>query len=106
MEKIYEGLVHIVLTDKNGKEFTLKPQSFEEMGDELIVRTHIKNEDFQRGWIGDLKYILNSGIDFAKGEYTDGTEEDTFKDVLLTKVRIWSCEIREAVIWEYVFLKK
>ena len=54
--------------------------------------------------MGDLSYKTYDNIDLFDN-YNDQFAEDTYKDVLLRSVNIWSME-DGFIIWEYTFLKK
>ena len=79
--------------------------SYEESIDEIKVRTVVKENELKRGWIGDLYYSTGRSRDIVTGDDTNLIAEDTYKDVLLARVNVWSVEDC-VVTWEYTFLKK
>lgn len=103
MNTVHEGL-YVTCKDST-KVYDLMCSDYDESIDEIKVRTCIKENKLHRGWIGDLHYKTRRSRDIVTGDDTEFISEDTYKDVLLKSVNIWS--IDDGIItWEYTFLKK
>lgn len=76
---------------------------YDESVDEIKVRTVVNNNDLKRGWVGDLSYktIKSSKL---SGENINSFVENTYKDVLLKSVNIFSMD-DGIITWEYTFCK-
>ena len=103
MNTVHEGLNVICKT--SDKAYELMCAGYDENLDEIKVRTVVKENELQRGWIGDLYYSTNRSRDIKTGEDTEFIAENTYKDVLLARVNIWDVD-DGVVTWEYTFLKK
>lgn len=100
---IHNGLT-IFCKDENNIYEIKECVGYDENIDEIKIRTMVKNTELKRGWTGDLSYKTYDNIDLFDN-YNDSFAEDTYKDVLLRSVNIWSME-DGFITWEYTFLKK
>lgn len=109
MKAIYEGTVYkylqVICLDKSGKTYNILCSDYDESIDEIKVRTDIKNDELQRGWMGNLSYITLNAKDVVTGKDVDKEVEGSYMDVLLKSVNIWTMTDGE-ITWEYTFLKK
>ncbi len=104
MNTIYENL-NVICRDESNTYKILECSGYDESIDEIKIRTVVKNNELKRGWIGDLSYSTGKSIDILTADYVDFVVEDTYQDVLLRSVNIWT--IDDGIItWEYTFLKK
>lgn len=103
MNTIHRGL-DITCKDST-KMYNLMCSDYDESIDEVKIRTCIKENELCRGWIGDLRYKTRNSREIVTGDDTEFIAEDTYKDVLLKSVKIWSTD-DGIVTWEYTFLKK
>lgn len=103
MQIIYRQVKKITLRDKD-REFELPIVSFTEYDDDIRLTSSIRETLLQRGWVGDLTYETDDGIDIRENFDGHKTEETLhnvlLKNVLLSSGREIPCD------WEYVFLKK
>ena len=103
MQIIYRQVKKITLKDQD-REFELPIESFTEYDDDIRLTSPIRETLLQRGWVGDLTYETDDGIDIR--ENFDGHQtEETFHNVLLKNVLL-SVRRESTCDWEYVFLKK
>ncbi len=106
MKVAYSNLPCLTLKDKSGKTFDVWANSYYELGDEINIKTSFREEEINRGWIGDLSYQTACGYGTG-GKEVDNTEiTDTYTDVLLASISIYEAEFNAPIIWEYKFLKK
>jgi hypothetical protein len=105
--KVFDiGAPLITLRDKNGKETNMLINSFDVYGDEIVIKTQIRETEFQRGWVGDMICYIPAGKSFESCYVVEGTDvRDVYRDILLRSVKIDSAEMQEAVTWTYTFLK-
>ena len=104
METVYRCIDKIYLKNDNG-EFVLNCfDAFDENIDEILIRTAIVYPNLKRGWIGDLTYVTEAGLNPKDMEINSFGARDTFYDVLLANVKIWDTD--GCITWEYRFLKK
>lgn len=101
---IHENL-NIICSDHTKSYEIRECSGYDENIDEIKIRTVVKNNELQRGWIGDLLYSTRKSIDISTGDETGYIAEDTYKDVLLRSVNIWTVD-DGIITWEYTFLKK
>lgn len=106
MEMVYIKF-KVTLKDKKGDEINFKCLSFYELDEEIRMITSIKNEDLQRGWIGNLTYEIDEGREWDSGDETPNqVVTETFNDVLLASIRLNEATYGSPCSWEYRFLKK
>lgn len=106
MKVAYDNLPCVHLK-RNNKEYDLYMQYYDEVCDEIRIRTSIRETELCRGWIGDLFYKTANGFDIVSCEKAECTEAyNGYTDVLLANIQIYSAEPGEPIIWEYRFLKK
>ena len=104
MEAIYRCVNKVTLKNDSGELFLNYPCDFEENIDEILVRTQIVDPGLKRGWVGDLTYETEAGVDPKDMEINSFGARDTFHDVLLVSMRIYDTD--GCITWEYKFLKK
>ena len=95
----------VVFKDSQGKEHNLLCFSYDELGNEIYVETQVHNTELQRGWIGDLCYLMHDNLDVETLDEYNLEIKEMYKDVLLASVTP-SASCDEAIIWKYTFLKK
>lgn len=105
MEAVYDT-VKIILKDKADNELDFKIVDFYELDEEIRIVTTVRNEDVQRGWIGDLIYETKRGIELNSLDEIDKPITQIFNDVLLARITLQEARFQEACMWQYVFLKK
>lgn len=103
MQIIYRQVKKITFEDQDRK-FELPIESFTEYDDDIRITSPIRETLLQRGWVGDLTYETDDGIDIREDCDAHKTEE-TFHNVLLKNVLL-TVDRHSACNWEYVFLKK
>lgn len=102
---IHEDLSIICKDDINTYEIK-ECTGYDESIDEIKIRTIVKNNELKRGWIGDLSYKTMTSREILDcNNFTNLFAEDTYKDVLLKSVNIWTMD-EGTITWEYTFLKK
>ena len=108
MEVVYDDKVKVALTDQMGNNIDFKTLNLYELDDEIRLQTSIINSDLQRGWIGDLTYQAVNGTELFSGNRIVDIQpvENTFQDVLLSRINLLEVQFGRPCIWEYVFLKK
>jgi hypothetical protein len=103
MQIIYRHVNKITLRDQD-REFELPIESFTEYDDDIRITSSIRETFLQRGWVGDLTYETDDGIDIREDCDAHKTEE-TFHNVLLKNVLL-TVDRHSACNWEYIILKK
>ena len=102
MNAIHERLK--IFCKDNEKEYELLYPNFTENDTEIKIKTHIKNSDLCRGWIGDLFYNTVGKDIYNLNNIISNDTVELCKDVLLAKVNISNTD--GGIEWEYVFMKK
>lgn len=95
----------VICKDGHGNEHDLLCYNYNESGNTISVETSVYNTELQRGWIGDLSYVMPENIDVETYDKNDLVIADTYKDVLLASV-VPSANFESATVWKYTFLKK
>lgn len=103
MNVIYRHL-DIVCKDELG-EIEIYAEDYDECIDEIKIRTDIRNDRLNRGWMGDLTYSTKKAYSLESGTAIENIAKSTYNDVLLASVTLYSAADR-AITWEYRFLKK
>ncbi len=103
MNIIYEQL-DVVCKNASG-EIRIYAEDYDESTDEIRIRSMIRNDQLDRGWIGDLTYSTGKAYDIESAHKIDNVVRATYNDVLLANVIAYSINDR-AITWEYRFLKK
>jgi hypothetical protein len=105
MKVIDIGAPLITLKNETG-EINMLIHSYDVYGDEIVIRSQIRETDLKRGWTGDMVCYVAAGRDYQNGDVIEDTDmRDVYRDVLLRSVKIDSAEMQEAVTWAYTFLK-
>lgn len=106
MKVIDGGTPVIALRDKDGKEINMLIHSYDVYGDEIVIKSQIRETELARGWTGDMICYVAAGQDYQNGNVIDGTDiRDVYHDILLRSVKIDSAAMQEAITWTYTFLK-
>lgn len=106
MNIVYYKCPRITLTDTIGNWYELYVSSYEEYGDEIVIRTSLKETDLKRGWMGDLTCYMLAGANPENGsDMTDTGYDKKYCDVLLRSVEVDNAERDSVVMWKYTFLK-
>ena len=101
----YVGTPLITLKNETG-EISMLIHSYDVYGDEIVVKTQLRETDLKRGWVGDMICYLPAGINYEGLDVVEGTDvRDVYHDILLRSVRIDSAEKQEGITWTYTFLK-
>lgn len=103
--KVANKKFDVICKDSQGSEHNLYAYDYNEFENTINVETQIYNTELQRGWIGDLSYIMPENIDLETYDKNDLVIADTYKDVLLASV-VPSANFESTTVWEYTFLKK
>ena len=106
MKVVYRELPCVALTSKDGQTYNLWMQSYEEVCDEIRIRTSHRETEIQRGWIGNLAYNATHAFDMKGDDVDDASVVNEYSDVLLAKLYIYEAMPGQPIVWEYVFLKK
>jgi hypothetical protein len=105
MNLVYDRTPLIVVDDGKGNTYKLNATSYCEYGDEIIVETYLRDTDLERGWVGNLTYRYQHGINPDTAKCMENTDyEKTYYDVLLRRVEIESSGLSEVTSWKYIFL--
>jgi hypothetical protein len=105
MKVIDIGVPLITLKNEIG-EINMLIHSYDVYGDEIVIKSQIRETDLKRGWTGDMVCYVAAGRDYQNGDVIEGTDmRDVYRDVLLRSVKIDSAEMQEAITWTYTFLK-
>lgn len=103
MNVVYSYL-DIVCRSASGEEVKFYAEDYYESIDEIRIRTGARNDQLNRGWMGDLMYSARHAHDIEFGTEVESLAQATYKDVLLASITV--CNVDEYVVWEYRFLKK
>lgn len=107
MQIISKGLT-VTIRDQNGIEMAKFNglRDYEEICDEIKLRSKIFISDIVRGFVGNLSYKTIGSIDVlsSSGERAPGIMME-YRNVLLAKVEVYSVD-DDGVIWQYTFLKE
>lgn len=103
--KVASDKFDVICRDNQGEEHNLLGYDYNESGNTINVETQVYNTALQRGWIGDLYYLIRDNIDIETYDENDLKIIDTYKDVLLTSVTPMATH-GNATCWKYTFLKK
>jgi hypothetical protein len=103
MKIIYEYL-DIVCQNASG-EIKIYAEDYDESTDEIRIRSSIRDDQLNRGWIGDLTYSTRKAYEIDSCHEIEDIARATYNDVLLASITVYSINDR-AIIWEYRFLKK
>lgn len=90
--------INATFKDNSRNEFNLYPISIDESSDDFRIITQVRHPSLKRGCIGDLMFS-------SKGVLDNEPFEDIHRDVLLSRIEVWSEELDEPTEWRYVFLK-
>jgi uncharacterized Fe-S cluster-containing radical SAM superfamily enzyme len=102
--KIIDEYLDIVCKNALG-EVKIYADDYDESTDEIRIRTNIRDDQLNRGWIGDLTYSTRKAYDIESCHQIENIAQSTHNDVLLASVTVYSINDR-AITWEYRFLKK
>lgn len=103
-ETIYEYIEHIIFTNSNTSVDLNHVISFHESDLEIEIETYLPADELQRGWVGDMYYETNRGLNIETCEKVNNVYKKCIKDVLLARVNSHK-DGSEAVIFTYIFLK-
>lgn len=103
--KIASDKFDVICKDSQGNEHNLFCFNYKESENTINVETQIYNTELQRGWIGDLSYVMPDNIDIETYDKSDLVIADTYKDVLLASI-VPLANSESATVWKYTFLKK
>lgn len=90
--------INATFKDSSGNEFNLYSTGIDESFDDFRIVTQVRQPSLKRGCIGDLIFS-------SKGILDDEPFEDIHRDVLLSRIEVWSEELDEPTKWRYIFLK-
>lgn len=86
-------------------EIQIYAEDYDESTDEIRIRTSIRDDQLNRGWIGDLTYSSRKAYNIESGHQVENIAQSTHNDVLLASVTVYGINDR-TITWEYRFLKK
>lgn len=97
---------HLDIVCKNvSEEVKLYATDYTEYIDEIKIRTDIRDDKLNRGWIGDLTYSTKVAYSHETGTEIENVAQSIYTEVLLASITV--CSMDEGIItWEYRFLKK
>lgn len=95
----------VVCKNASDEEIKLYSEDYYESIDEIRIRSSMRNDQLNRGWIGDLTYSTKTAYGVESCGEVETVAQSTYNDVLLASITV--CDTDEGVItWEYRFLKK
>ena len=95
----------VVCKNTSGEEVKIYSEDYYESIDEIRIRAAIRNDQLNRGWIGDLTYSTVKAYDIESGAEVETVAQSTYTDVLLASITV--CDVDDGhITWEYKFLKK
>lgn len=86
-------------------EVKIYSEDFDECMDEIKIRTTIRDDQLNRGWIGDLTYLTKKAYSCESCTDIEDVARSTYNDVLLASITVYSTD-DGIITWEYRFLKK
>ena len=86
-------------------EVKIYSEDFDECMDEIKIRSTVRDDQLNRGWIGDLTYSTRRAYNAESGTDIEDIAQSTYNDVLLASVTVYSTD-SGVITWEYRFLKK
>ena len=102
--KIIDEHLDVVCKNELG-EVKIYAEDYDESTDEVRIRTNIRDDQLNRGWIGDLTYSTRKSYDIESCHQIENIAKSTHNDVLLASVTVYGINDR-TITWEYRFLKK
>ena len=95
----------VVCKNALGEEIKIYSEDYYESIDEIRVKTKIRNDQLNRGWMGDLTYSTVKAYGVESYGEIESVAQSTYNDVLLASVTV--CDVDDGhITWEYRFLKK
>lgn len=94
-----------ILCKNASSEVKIYSEDFDECMDEIKIRTTVRDDKLNRGWIGDLTYMTKKAYDFESGAEIENVAQSTYNEVLLVSITAYSTD-SGVITWEYRFLKK
>lgn len=104
MNVVYRYL-DVVCKSASGEEIKIYSEDYNESIDEIKIITSLRNEQLNRGWIGDLTYSTVKAYNVESGGEIENVAKSTYNDVLLASVTPYTVD-EGHITWEYRFLKK
>ena len=102
--KIVDRHLDIVCKNELG-EIQVYAEDYDESTDEIRIRTNIREDQLNRGWIGDLTYSTRMAYDIESYQPVENIAQSTHNNVLLASVTVYGINDK-TITWEYRFLKK
>lgn len=102
--QICSSYLKVICEGENEKRFEIPCIDYEEISDEIRIRTQFNTTELKRGWMGSLFYQTQNNKSIESGNTVDECVEASYINVLLAKVDIWSSE--GVITWQYTFLKE
>lgn len=99
--KIYENVTEVILMNDDVEVSMNAIMSFQDRFDEIKIECADKIDNLNRGWLGDITYVI-SGINLNDNKKI--TDTCCIKDALLIRVNT-SCDSSSPMTWGYTFLK-
>ena len=103
-EVVYENIDHIILANLDTSIDLNLVISFHESDLEIEIETYLPAGNLQRGWVGDMYYEINRGLNIDTCEKANSVYKKYIKDVLLARVNAYK-DGSECIIFTYTFLK-
>lgn len=80
-------------------------EEFEDYCDQITIKSVVKIDSVYRGWLGDITYWADDGVDVKDYDKVNLTSDPCcVKDALCARVNVMN-DSEAPVRWEYVFLK-
>ena len=102
--QICSNYLKVLCEDNKGNQVEIPCLDYEEICDEIKIKTQFNTTDLKRGWVGNLFYQTGNNKSLESGDYVDVNIERFYSNVLLARIDVWSTD--EVVTWQYTFLKE
>jgi hypothetical protein len=103
-EIAYRNIGDVIFTNSNTNIAFKHVISFNESDFEIEIETYLPSNELQRGWVGDMQYEAERGMNIETCDNVYHTYKKTIKDVLLARVNSRN-DGSDCVIFTYTFLK-
>ena len=94
-----------IICKNASSEIKIYSEDFDECMDEIKIRTTVRDDQLNRGWIGDLTYTTRIAYNYETCTESKDVAQSTYNEVLLAGITMYSTD-DGIITWEYRFLKK
>ena len=94
-----------IICKNASSEVKIYSEDFDECMDEIKIKTTVRDDQLNRGWIGDLTYATKKAYDVESGTEIENVSQSTYTGVLLASITVYNID-NGIITWEYRFLKK